>query len=154
MNLPRAGGTYVLLMPCRDNFELAYGRSRAAIAPGWYLYVGSAFGPGGLAARLGHHLRAAPRPHWHIDHLRRRLPVHGLWYCTAGQRLEHLWAHRLGSASAARIDGFGASDCACSAHLFRFSHRPAPRVLHAPGETTEHRVRAIELDPGPTTVNP
>ena len=39
--------------------------------PGFYVYVGGALGPGGLRARLSHHLRRAVRPHLHIDYLRR-----------------------------------------------------------------------------------
>ena len=37
--------------------------------PGWYVYIGSAFGPGGITARVTRHARAAKRLHWHIDYL-------------------------------------------------------------------------------------
>ncbi len=39
------------------------------IIPGFYAYVGSAFGPGGLRARIRHHLESVAQPHWHIDYL-------------------------------------------------------------------------------------
>ena len=42
---------------------------RFDILPGFYAYVGSAFGAGGLRARIGHHLESTAWPHWHIDYL-------------------------------------------------------------------------------------
>ncbi|MEW8259618.1 MAG: DUF123 domain-containing protein, partial [Candidatus Thiodiazotropha taylori] len=47
---------------------------------GWYLYVGSAFGPGGVAARCAHHRRISPRPRWHIDYLRAVTNLRQIWY--------------------------------------------------------------------------
>ena len=39
------------------------------LAPGWYVYAGSARGPGGLAARLKRHFRKQKSLQWHVDHL-------------------------------------------------------------------------------------
>jgi Uri superfamily endonuclease len=39
------------------------------LVPGFYAYVGSAFGLGGLRARIGHHPESTAEPHWHIDYL-------------------------------------------------------------------------------------
>jgi Uri superfamily endonuclease len=60
---------------------------RLQLRPGYYVYVGSAFGPGGLRARIEHHARPAVRPHWHIDYLRRYTRLEAVWYC--GQRCEY-----------------------------------------------------------------
>jgi Uri superfamily endonuclease len=38
-------------------------------APGFYLYIGSARGPGGLRARIERHLRKDKVKRWHIDYL-------------------------------------------------------------------------------------
>jgi Uri superfamily endonuclease len=109
----------------------------AALAPGWLLYVGSAFGPGGLAGRLGHHLRAgaasAAKPHWHIDYLRAALPLVEVWLCPGPQRLEHRLALALHAApdSSIPLPRCGASDCTCPAHLFAFAERPTPHLLAA-----------------------
>jgi len=40
------------------------------LLPGYYIYIGSAFGPGGVRARMLRHLRADKPKHWHIDYLR------------------------------------------------------------------------------------
>lgn len=36
---------------------------------GWYVYSGSAKGPGGLRSRLRHHFRKTKKSHWHVDQL-------------------------------------------------------------------------------------
>tara|TARA_B100000959_G_scaffold287522_1_gene373520 strand:+ start:5151 stop:5492 length:342 start_codon:yes stop_codon:yes gene_type:complete len=86
---------------------------------GWYLYVGSAFGPGGLKARLGRHLRTTKRRHWHIDTLLDHCPVRQIWYRSAERELEHRWARLMLSQDNVIIPlaGFGASDCPCPSHL-------------------------------------
>src|ERR1035438_8832695 len=57
---------------------------------GFYFYVGSALGPGGVRARLAHHLKPSRRPHWHIDYLRAHTRVEEIWYCLDTRRLEHI----------------------------------------------------------------
>jgi Uri superfamily endonuclease len=124
--LPRAPGTYALLIACPTAARIRIGRlGTMRLRPGYYIYVGSAFGPGGLQARIGHHQRAARRPHWHVDYLHRRAPLDAVWY-VCGVRCEHDWAARLGATSGAVIPmpNFGSSDCGCLAHLFWFRERP------------------------------
>src|ERR1019366_382020 len=48
--------------------------------------------------RIAHHLRLSRRPHWHIDYLRAHTRVEESWYCLDDQRLEHIWAKRIGLA--------------------------------------------------------
>lgn len=88
--------------------------------PGTYYYAGSAFGPGGLRARLNHHIKGAARRHWHIDYLRSKAGLQGAWVSQDGDRLEHQWAAKISSLSqiSTPVAGFGASDCSCPAHLF------------------------------------
>jgi Uri superfamily endonuclease len=96
------------------------------LSRGWYLYVGSAFGPGGVAARCDHHRRLATRPHWHIDYLRTGLPLREIWFTHDPQHREHQWAALLASAwaLASPFEGFGASDCDCRSHLFHSAVKP------------------------------
>lgn len=129
IELPRAPGTYVLIMRAKTPAPLEYGRRRFDLQPGWYLYVGSAMGPGGLAARLGHHLRRSERPRWHIDHLRRQLPAVAIWMDTSGRRLEHAWADCLGRGCDHGVPRFGASDCDCNSHLFGIAREPDSLLL-------------------------
>ena len=126
--LPHLPGTYILLLHVDSPCNITVGRLGAAtLAPGFLLYVGSAFGPGGLAGRLRHHLRPAARPHWHIDYLRAALAVVEVWLCPGPQRLEHHVALALHAApgSSIPLPRCGASDCTCPAHLFAFAVRPA-----------------------------
>jgi Uri superfamily endonuclease len=87
---------------------------------GWYLYVGSAFGPGGISARCNHHRRVSTRPRWHVDYLRVAAPLRAIWFCHAVEPLEHRWAETLANelGLSAPVAGFGASDCDCPSHLY------------------------------------
>lgn len=144
-------GTYVLLLSLASSERLVIGRLGTFTFPaGWYAYVGSACGPGGLPARLGHHLRIAARPHWHVDYVRARSRLVEIWYCRGPERREHHWAACLQTLAAAPpvAPGFGSSDCRCDAHLIAFATIPgigqfrqkaaAPFDRKAP---TIHRIR-------------
>ena len=121
-------GTYALLvrMPAPGSIEIGrLGRIRFD-AP-YFMYFGSAFGPGGLGARIKHHLAPVTRPHWHIDYLRSAAAVCGVWYTTDAARLECTWcaaASKLRGASP--VPGFGASDCGCVSHLVAVRRPPSP----------------------------
>jgi HEAT repeat protein/Uri superfamily endonuclease len=116
-------GTYVLVLRLDTSQTIVIGRLGAIEFPeGWYLYVGSAHGPGGLAARLARHRRrlgGSKRSHWHVDYLREHTTWHGAWVCVSEIRLECEWAAGLRSlpGAATVAPGFGASDCGCTAHL-------------------------------------
>ncbi len=127
MDLSEAKGTYVLIALVAQMKRLEIGRLGAYdIVPGFYAYVGSAFGPGGLRARIGHHLESTAAPHWHIDYLLGVAEPVEVWYATANQKLEHHWAELLEKAPQFRvpISRFGSSDYHRSraSHLF-FSKR-------------------------------
>lgn len=116
-------GTYILALRLGSDQGIAVGRLGEVEFPaGWYLYVGSALGPGGLRARLKRHrrrLESGKRAHWHIDYLREHSTWGGAWGRSSHLRLECLWASALRRLPGAKImaPGFGASDCRCSAHL-------------------------------------
>jgi Uri superfamily endonuclease len=118
-------GTYVLALWLGKARTIAVGRLGETRFPaGWYLYVGSALGRGGLLARLARHRRRlAPdkRLHWHLDYLREWTMWAGAWVCVSDRRLECAWAAELRELPRAEIvaPGFGSSDCRCVAHLVR-----------------------------------
>jgi Uri superfamily endonuclease len=118
--LPAKSGTYVLVLQQAKLAILTIGKAGTFnFAPGYYLYVGSAFGPGGLRARLGRHLTGSATSRWHIDYLRRASTPTAAWYSTSSDRCEHDWAGMLGGPCGYRpVAGFGASDCDCETHLF------------------------------------
>ena len=125
-------GTYALILPSSSDRWIEIGKlGRSLIQPGYYVYAGSAFGPGGLKARIAHHARISQRPHWHIDYLRLALPLNEVWYSYDSEQHEHQWAdafRRLKGATLP-ISGFGASDCRCTSHLLLFSTKPSVRRL-------------------------
>ena len=120
-------GTYILLMDAATSLDVTIGA--AGILPlrkGCYAYTGSAFGPGGLHARLRHHCWSHARPRWHIDYLRGYVQISEIVFSPNRERLECLWADMLAGLphSSRPLVGFGASDCHCDAHLFYFPKRP------------------------------
>ena len=137
-------GSYVLVLACEQSRQVAIGkRLFMTLEPGYYLYCGSALGPGGVAARLGHHTRPVLRPHWHIDYLRAHCPVIEIWYSYTTQRQECLWSAAIKSIGDLYIPikGFGASDCVCSSHLMYSSSRPDVELFkHIVMKQSEGRV--------------
>jgi len=130
--LPSSAGTYAIVMRAQDRQQLQIGRlGGVQLSKGWYVYVGSAFGPGGLAARVSRHLRCHKTRHWHIDHLIWATTVREVWYSQRQRDLEHCWAQAALDQPAARnlLRGFGASDCQCLSHLVRFPTREAVKTL-------------------------
>jgi Uri superfamily endonuclease len=92
---PTEPGTYVLLLRCSSTRAVRVGRlGTLRLRPGCYVYIGSAYGPGGLLARIGHHRHRAQRPHWHIDYLRRYTRLESVWYA-CDVRQEHVWAAKI-----------------------------------------------------------
>lgn len=123
-------GTYALVCASTCTKIIDAGRlGEVQLVPGWYLYIGSAFGPGGLAARIEHHRRIASRPHWHIDYLRLHTCLEAVWFTYDPKPREHLWAKvaQTGMKGLISREGFGSSDCACPSHLFQFAGRPLLR---------------------------
>lgn len=123
-------GTYILVLKLDSTHTLTIGRSGTfEFAAGWYTYVGSAFGPGGLRGRLNHHLTPVTRPHWHIDYLRQVAVIEQVWVQSGTTSHEHDWAYVLQCLPEASIPAprFGASDCRCHTHLCWFAYPP---VLH------------------------
>lgn len=126
--LPADNGCYVLILQLSRARPITVGRSGKVLFPqGIYLYVGSAFGSGGLRSRVGRHLRGDGRWHWHIDYLRSVADVHGCFYTVADRSLECEWSQALAALPNATIPvpHFGSSDCrsGCEAHLIAFPLR-------------------------------
>ncbi|MGC9393698.1 MAG: GIY-YIG nuclease family protein [Anaerolineae bacterium] len=85
---------------------------------GLYFYVGSAWGPGGLAARVRRHLRGGTVRRWHIDYVRAWAKPVVVWLAPYDHD-ECAWAAYLLESKQARVivPRCGASDCRCAAHL-------------------------------------
>lgn len=129
---PPKKGTYGLLLHLPESQQITVGRlGDFAFTAGYYLYLGSALGSGGLAARLKRHLRAEKDPFWHIDYLRQVGVVTAVCWLQSPERYEHEWAAAAQQLPGATIPAprFGASDCRCPAHLFQFDQPPDLSLL-------------------------
>ena len=119
-------GTYALILRSHSKAKAQIGRWRQLdLKPGYYIYVGSALGPGGVQARVSRHCRLLKPNRWHIDYLREFVSPLGAWYSHDTKHLEHRWAqvlHHMKNMSS--IEGFGCSDCKCYSHLFQSPTTP------------------------------
>lgn len=143
-------GTYVLILQLSHHRMIRIGKLGSFIFPaGYYAYIGSAFGPGGLSARIMRHLNTTKNFHWHIDYLRQYAQIREIWISQQNKKLEHLWASMVQnhSDSSVPVPGFGCTDCTCTTHLFHFDDLPsyqrfcrdAKRV--SPGQSSPVRIR-------------
>ena len=141
-------GTYLLVMWLNRECDVQVGRLGSfRLAPGWYLYVGSALGPGGLRARIARHARAEKHRHWHIDYLLAEARLHDAWTRAGPVRRECEWARALASLPGMHtpIRRFGASDCRCEAHLFAAPERPTSEAL---ARVLGARLEPLAMEPG------
>jgi Uri superfamily endonuclease len=127
VELPAEPATYVLVLRLKRPADITIGKlGRFSFPAGWYAYVGSGRGPGGLSARISRHLQDAKALHWHIDYLRVHARPVALWYRLGEENRECRWAQALSATGGAKAPAprFGASDCRCPAHLYHFAAPP------------------------------
>jgi len=119
IQIPRTKGTYILLIWLDNDIQIEVGKlGRIEFRRGYYAYVGSAFGPGGLYARINRHLRKLKRKFWHIDYLLEYASVKEAIIIANNKKLECIIAKKLLNAGLKYIPRFGSSDCNCVSHLF------------------------------------
>ena len=87
------------------------------------MYVGSAFGAGGLSSRIHRHLRRNKKQHWHIDQITctENCTVYGV-AAFLDEKSECLISGKLEKLKGLiPIVGFGNSDCSnsCLSHFFK-----------------------------------
>ena len=119
-DLPREPGAYVLLIRLEKRLSLDIpvfqGKS---LQPGHYAYCGSAWGPGGIHARVSRHLRKDKPVRWHVDRLTASGKVEQAGIHIAGRECD-LAGKLLAHGGVPVLPGFGSSDCrTCPAHLLR-----------------------------------
>jgi Uri superfamily endonuclease len=113
-----------------------------AFRKGWYVYVGSALGPGGLL-RLQRHIALAKskdkKPKWHIDYLTTH-PGFSLQYSVSAGTKSPLECQLAAGLGLPGVPSFGCSDCSCATHLMFRDRDPIDAILPA--------FRDLGLDPG------
>lgn len=119
-------GTYLIVFHSENSRRVRVGKLGVIdVNVGYYLYVGSAFGPGGIKARVSRHHKKRKTKHWHLDYLSTVLTPIEVWFTYDSQRREHDWADLLLVRSDIKpVKGFGCSDCRCAAHFFFRRARP------------------------------
>ncbi len=116
----RKPGTYVLVLRADSPARIRVGcRGILNVDRCFYLYVGSAFGPGGVSARVLRHCRKTKALRWHIDYLRSVTTPLEAWCGYGSRELEHRWAQVFSATrEVSSVPDFGCSDCKCESHLF------------------------------------
>ncbi len=114
-------GIYVLILRMTESKDIRIGKlGRLHFKRGYYAYVGSAHGSGGIK-RVTRHFNVAQRKNatrkWHIDYLLPRSEVLCAVFSPTEETLECVVAKILSEFSRA-VPGFGCSDCSCETHLF------------------------------------
>lgn len=116
--MPDAPGAYALILRLARETRLDIASLGWPVLPaGLYLYAGSAWGPGGILARVSRHLRKGKAKVWHIDHLTEAATVEDVVAFPGGRECA-IADFAVAHGAPAPIHRFGASDCrTCEAHL-------------------------------------
>lgn len=119
-NIPSDKGVYILFLRCVKAEDVRVGSfGSMKTKEGYYAYIGSAYGGGGLKSRLSRHLKTAKKCRWHIDYIRRHMKAEAIWYTTESKDAEHVIASVfIDKGIEVPMNGFGSSDCKCLSHLF------------------------------------
>ena len=118
-NLGDRQGAYILLLQLNKAAPINIKRLKAdSLPPGAYLYVGNAYGPGGLAARLNRHFRKDKKVHWHVDRLTVQVNELAAMVAPGGDECAIVGALLQTGYFKVAIKGFGSTDCnTCESHL-------------------------------------
>jgi len=127
-------GVYCLILACDRPCTITIGaQGPTKFKKGWYLYMGSALGSGGLS-RVTRHIRffheQYRKPKWHIDYLMAadEITLTSVICAKTEDRLECVLAKNIGGD---RVEKFGCSDCRCDSHLFYRIDPPETEVSNA-----------------------
>ena len=109
-------------MRLRNRIDVKIRGRKVTINTGYYVYIGSAFGAGGLTSRLHRHLRKKKKIYWHIDQITTSE------FCEIqsveiiiGRKMECEVSEKISKIDFIEsINGFGNSDCnSCQSHFYK-----------------------------------
>jgi Uri superfamily endonuclease len=117
-DLPRDCGAYVLFIQLAEPLSLDLPAFKGRVLEvGEYAYAGSAYGPGGIRARVRRHLRSVKPLRWHVDRMTAVGRIHRIGVRPEGREC-HLVGELLSLGGVPVLPGFGSSDCrTCPAHM-------------------------------------
>jgi Uri superfamily endonuclease len=135
-------GAYLLVLRNVKLQTLNVGKlGRLSFQSGYYVYVGSAMGSGGINSRVTRHLRfrilKRKKPKWHLDYLLRSnfKPVE-VFKIPSLKPVECKISKTVETAAEFTFEGFGSSDCVegCKGHLHYFRFNPSSWLTEILGE--------------------
>ncbi|MCB2078170.1 MAG: GIY-YIG nuclease family protein [Novosphingobium sp.] len=117
---PVCKGAYVLVICLGEQAKVDFRGSQVTFESGTYAYAGSAYGPGGLGARLRRHLQPDKKVHWHVDRLTTIATSVEAVAIEGGNECALVDLLSASGAFAFPVAGFGSSDCPrCRSHLLK-----------------------------------
>lgn len=126
-------GTYALLLYNSSIKNITIGKlGKFRFNTGYYIYIGSAMGPGGIRSRVNRHIKRKKAKRWHIDFLRASAELIEIVCSYGTDREECLWAsgfHESVKYYSYPVKGFGSSDCKCCSHLIYSPKKPSFKDL-------------------------
>ncbi|MEM7045980.1 MAG: GIY-YIG nuclease family protein, partial [Pseudomonadota bacterium] len=125
--LPAEPGAYLLMLALESATTLPPRFDGLVLTDGFYVYTGSAYGPGGIRARCRRHISRPKARHWHVDWL--TSAANDISVAAFPGKTECALVRSLSGLPGAQfpVPGFGSSDCRrCQAHLLRF---PDPKIV-------------------------
>ncbi len=157
-SLTSTGGVYVLLLRIDQSSTVEVGRKGIFdFTPGWYTYIGTAHGSGGLQSRLSRHVRRLgnnKRPRWNIDYVREHAVVEEVWFAELPAEAECRWSLALSRLSDTSVPapGLGSGDCnVCPAHFYKLSRKLPASLLRSIAGVDANSLIAREVEPKLTT---
>lgn len=154
MNLPKEKGVYALLIKIEHDMEITVGSlGLVKLAEGYYVYIGSALGPGGLKARISRHLNKSKKLKWHIDYLlsSNSARVIGVVCASTNEKYEcRIVKELLKYGAYAPIRKLGAMDCKekCPAHFLKYDKSISKVITDVLKAWTELRLKPLIFDYG------
>jgi len=117
--LGKAKGAYIVALRLAAPVDVSLkGKMATRLAPGWYLYAGSAYGGGGIRSRLRRHFLGHKKIHWHIDRLTTEAAEIVAFADPDGNECVLVECLMQTGRYLHIIPGFGSSDCqTCESHL-------------------------------------
>jgi Uri superfamily endonuclease len=116
-------GSYLLFLYVSEEISIDRRGELIRLEKGFYIYVGSAFGTGGLSSRLHRHVRKKKKKHWHIDQITMHSASSILGIGIAINKREECKMSQLlnNFDSLTPILGIGNSDCTknCLSHFLK-----------------------------------
>lgn len=141
-------GTYCLILKT-GGCTVSVGSLKSIIfEAGYYVYVGSALGPGGLKRMYRHQKLARQKdknPRWHIDYLLVHPDfefVDVVYTCSE----KHIECGIADNLQGDYVSKFGCSDCFCQSHLFHRLTCPVNEIQAAIEDIGQYPKKLSEND--------